>query len=78
MCCQAQDSTHVNYKLRKQLVVGGNAVAYSGTMFGLYHLWYKDYPLEKFHFFNDNKEWQQMDKVGHSFSCYYEGVAGIE
>lgn len=74
----AQDSTQINYKLRKQIVVGGNALAYSGTMFGLYHLWYKDYPLEKFHFFNDNKEWLQMDKVGHSFSCYYEGVAGIE
>jgi uncharacterized protein YfiM (DUF2279 family) len=74
----AQDSTQVNYKLRKQIVVGGNAIAYTSLMTGLYALWYKDYPLEKFHFFNDNKEWQQMDKVGHSFSCYYEGVAGIE
>lgn len=74
----AQDSTAINYKLRKQIVVGGNALAYSGTMFGLYHLWYKDYPFQKFHFFNDNAQWQQMDKVGHAFSCYYEGVAGIE
>ena len=76
--CQAQDSTQVNFKLRKKVVIGGNAIAYSATMTGLYALWYKDYPLEKFHFFNDNKDWQQMDKVGHAFSCYYEGVAGIE
>jgi len=77
-CSVAQDTAAINYKLRKQVVIGGNAVAYSGTMVGLYALWYKDYPLQKFHFFNDNKQWLQMDKVGHSFSCYYEGVAGIE
>lgn len=75
----AQDtSDSINYPLRKKLVVGGNAVAYSATMFGLYQLWYKDYPLSKFHFFNDNQEWNQMDKVGHAFSCYYEGVVGIK
>lgn len=78
LMCQAQDSTQINYNLRKKIVLGGNAIAYTGTMLGLYNLWYKQYPLEKFHFFNDNKEWLQMDKVGHSFSCYYEGVAGIE
>lgn len=71
----AQDS--INYKLRKQIVVGGNAVAYSASMVGLYSLWYKDYPLTPFHFFNDNKEWNQMDKVGHAYSCYYEGLVGI-
>ncbi|PCJ67933.1 MAG: DUF2279 domain-containing protein [Bacteroidetes bacterium] len=72
----AQDST--NTKFRKQTVIIGNSIAYTGTMVGLYQLWYKDHDLIPFHFFNDNQEWQQMDKVGHSFSCYYEGVAGIE
>ncbi|MDB9883219.1 YfiM family protein [Bacteroidia bacterium] len=79
LCITAQaqeDST--NYALRKKVLIGGNAIAYTSLMTGLYSLWYKDYPLEGFHFFNDNKEWLQMDKVGHSFSCYYEGVAGIE
>lgn len=74
----AQDSTTTNYKLRRQIVVGGNAVAYTSLMTGLYFLWYKDYPMQHFHFFNDNAQWNQMDKVGHGFSCYYEGVAGIE
>jgi uncharacterized protein YfiM (DUF2279 family) len=72
----AQDLT--NYNRRKKIVIGGNALAYTGTMAGLYGLWYSSYPFEKFHFFDDNKEWLQMDKAGHAFSCYYEGVAGIE
>ncbi len=74
---QAQNDS-INYKLRKQIVIGGNAIAYTSTMVGLYHLWYKDHDLGKFHWFNDNAEWNQMDKVGHTYSCYYEGVAGIE
>ncbi len=78
ICSSAQDTTATNYHLRKQIVVGGNAVAYTSLMTGLYSLWYKDFPFQKFQFFNDNAQWQQMDKVGHSFSCYYEGVAGIE
>lgn len=71
-----QDS--INYKLRKQIVIGGSIAGYTSLMTGLYALWYKDYPMGKFHFYNDNNQWNQMDKVGHTYSCYYEGVAGIE
>lgn len=46
-------------------------------MIGLYNLWYKDYPLTKFHFFDDNGEWLQYDKVGHVGSTYYVGKWGI-
>lgn len=74
--CHAQDSTQ--YSLRKKLVIGSNTIAYSALIIGLNNLWYKDYPTSAFHFHNDNKEWLQMDKVGHAFSCYNEGVAGIE
>lgn len=76
LIAHAQDS--INYKQRKAIVIGGNAVAYTATMTGLYALWYKDYPSSGFHFFNDNKEWNQMDKVGHAYSCYYEGLVGIQ
>ena len=48
----------------------GEGAFYAGSMTGLYMLWYKKYPHSSFHFFNDNKEWQQMDKVGHSFTAY--------
>ena len=72
----AQDS--IDYKLRKTLVIGGNAVAYPSSMTGLYFLWYKDYDLVRFHWFNDNQQWLQMDKFGHAFSCYYEGLVGYK
>ncbi|MCH2198617.1 MAG: YfiM family protein [Flavobacteriales bacterium] len=48
---------------------GGSLVV--GSLSGLYVLWYSDYEQQKFHFFNDNAEWLQMDKVGHSISTYY-------
>jgi hypothetical protein len=43
-------------------------------MFGLYHLWYKKYPRSRFHFFNDNKEWLNMDKIGHATTAYISSV----
>jgi hypothetical protein len=36
----------------------------------LYTQWYKDYPRSSFHFFNDNVEWEQMDKYAHIFDAY--------
>lgn len=48
--------------------------AYAGTYvastIGFYQLWYKDYEQSSFHFFNDNKQWLQMDKLGHAYSTY--------
>jgi hypothetical protein len=37
---------------------------------GLYYLWYRKHPRSSFHFFNDNAEWLQMDKVGHATTAY--------
>jgi len=34
----------------------------------LYQLWYKENSTSQFHFFNDNPEWFQMDKLGHAFT----------
>ncbi len=59
------------------LIISGSAV-YAGSMIGLYQLWYKDYPQSSFHFINDNKEWLQADKTGHTLASYYIGLAGYE
>lgn len=70
-----------NYRINKQrlnIVIAGNIIAYGGTMVALYNSWYKDYPQSNFHFFNDNKEWLQVDKVGHAYSAYTEGRASME
>lgn len=55
---------------RFYLALSGGIVAYSSMTYGLYHLWYKDYPRTGFHFFNDWGEWRNMDKYGHVYSAY--------
>ncbi len=51
------------------VTIGAGATAF----IGLNELWYKDYPRSSFHFFNDSKEWMQMDKFGHAFTSYQIG-----
>jgi hypothetical protein len=53
-------------------------IAFTGTMFVLQYLWYKNYPHSRFHFFNDNAEWLQMDKLGHATTAYNLGVLGTD
>ncbi len=63
---------------RLRTVVGTEAILYTGTMVGLNELWYKDYPRSSFHHFDDNSEWLQMDKVGHTVTAYYVGLVGMD
>lgn len=70
-----QDTLNKN---RLKLVIGTEVVGYTGVMTGLYSLWFADYPSSGFHTLNDNSSWQQMDKVGHSMTSYYVGMAGYE
>ena len=72
-----QASKKCNTK-RLGIVIGGEVAIYGGLMVGLNSLWYKDFPRTKFHYFNDNKEWLQMDKVGHATTAYYVGKLGIQ
>lgn len=65
----AQDS--LGY--RKKIVTYGSAASYGITLIGLNQLWYKDYPQRSFHFFNDNNQWLQIDKIGHAYSTYVLG-----
>ncbi len=39
-------------------------------LIGLNYLWYKKFPHSRFHFFNDGKEWLNMDKAGHATTAY--------
>jgi len=72
----AQQDT-INIKRLKTVVIT-ETVGYTATMTGLYMLWYKDVPSSSFHFFNDNDEWLQMDKIGHGVTAYYVGFASYE
>lgn len=68
----------LNVKKRVIIASSVEVVGYGAMLYGLNQLWYADYPKSKFHFFNDNKEWLQMDKIGHAGSCYYFGRVGYE
>lgn len=65
-------------KRRLRAVIISKAAIFGGTMYGLYNLWYKDYPQSSFHFHNDNRNWLQVDKVGHGITSYYVGKIGYE
>ncbi len=71
------DSIPYNKKMVRSIAMVETGV-YAGSMFGLYHSWYKNYPQSSFHLFNDMPEWQQMDKLGHVYSAYSMGRYGME
>ena len=57
-------------KIALALSIGGTA--YTATSIALYESWYKNYEQSKFHFYNDWNEWNNMDKVGHLYSAYFQ------
>jgi hypothetical protein len=71
----AQDTLAISTPLyknntRKWIIGGISATSYAGSLVLLNEAWYKDYPKTSFHTFNDVREWQQMDKLGHTWSVY--------
>lgn len=70
-----QDSSFASSEKRLWIVGAGSAAAYAGTLAILDRAWYTNYPRQSFHTFNDNKEWLQVDKVGHTWTAYNTGYA---
>ncbi|HLT81866.1 MAG TPA: DUF2279 domain-containing protein [Cyclobacteriaceae bacterium] len=74
-CVQAQPGDTVanepvkNRRLRTVVIAG--TATYGVALAGLSHLWYKESAQQSFSFFNDVKEWKQVDKVGHFYSAFY-------
>ena len=57
-------------KRRQYIFSGTTAFLTTSSLVYLNQAWYKDYNTGRFHFFNDDTEWLQMDKVGHVFTNY--------
>lgn len=60
--------------LNKNRVVGssiGVGSFWTGSIAGLASVWYSDSWGNGFRFFNDGREWLQMDKVGHAWAGYH-------
>jgi len=68
----ASDSLSTNNDRQKRYIIAGTeAFTYASAYAGLDYLWYKGYPQSKFHIYNDQQEWLQMDKFGHAWSAYW-------
>lgn len=63
-------STALRTGNRFWLVAGGHVALWATSYIALNKAWYEDYPRSDFHFFNDNGEWNQMDKAGHTWTAY--------
>ncbi len=52
-------------------ITGG--LAWAGSISALHFVWYKDFEKSKFHTFDDSREWNQMDKLGHMYTSWQFG-----
>ena len=59
-----------NHKTKRIILASSYGALSVGSLLYLNQAWYSDYNTGKFHFFNDNNEWLQMDKAGHFFTNY--------
>ena len=59
-------------KSRLYSLTATGGVLYGSALIALNNAWYKNTERSSFHTFNDWKEWRNMDKLGHSFTAYFE------
>ena len=61
-------------KSRFWVSAGTSALLYTGAVISLNEIWYKQYERTGFHFYNDWGEWENMDKMGHLYTAYFESM----
>ncbi len=57
-------------KYKKMFLLSSCIGLTAGSLVYLNQAWYSQYNTGKFHFFDDSKEWLQMDKAGHCLSTF--------
>ena len=65
---QPQDSVTSKKRIRNLAIATG--VVYTGSLVWLSNQWYSDFEKQSFHFFNDAKQWKQVDKAGHLYGAF--------
>lgn len=68
-CTENNDSTDLNTK-RLNIILMGAGATYGVALYTLNEVWYKEQGKGDFRFFNDNAQWNQVDKIGHFYSAY--------
>ena len=74
---QSLDTSVVD-KSRMRVVLASGSFLYATSIIGLSQAWYKDKGFSSFHFFNDNLEWNQVDKMGHIYTSYHISRVGTK
>jgi len=69
LSAQVPEPDSINQKKLTKVVIASSAT-YTLAMVGLGHVWYSDFDRQPFSFFNDSREWKQIDKVGHLYSAF--------
>ena len=64
----------IYHKKRFNTALVASSTIYAGFSYGLYNTWYRQYESESFHFFDDGGEWENIDKLGHLYTAYFQGV----
>lgn len=72
----SQDTFSIR-KERMIAVISAASVLYLGSMSYLQFIWYKDDQRVPFHFHNDLKGYNQIDKFGHMYGAYMESYIGF-
>jgi uncharacterized protein YfiM (DUF2279 family) len=72
-----EDSLTVN-RARMTTVVSGVSAIYIGYMSYLQYVWYKDHERVPFHYYNDAKGYNQIDKLGHVYGSYMLSYMGYK
>jgi hypothetical protein len=57
-------------KKRFWSLVGTGVTIQSGALLLLNNVWYAQYPRSSFHYFDDQREWLEIDKAGHILTAY--------
>lgn len=63
-------SDSIPFRKRQKILAYSSFGIYAGMLVTLNQAWYANYPRSSFHFFNDNNEWLQTDKIGHAWGTY--------
>ena len=61
---------------RVNTLIATESVFYLGGLSYLQYVWYHDKERVPFHYYNDNKGWLQIDKIGHAITAYKESYTG--
>lgn len=67
-----QDSSSLK-SWKKPVVLSGMGGIWAGTLIGLSTTYYSQDDRSSFHFFDDSREWLQMDKAGHLYTSAHLG-----